>query len=446
MLGCSALGPQRHLCRLISDHFRVVAAARLRPELTNRIPKKLFAMTTAAAVAAALLATNLTAAGVGDLQTQIAAGQSAVAALRSAIATDTAKIRMTTDGLNQARAELAGVQAQLGEREAELHVVHKKSQAARARLLALEARLRLATKALAANLLARYENAPPDLMTVILESHGFSDLLEQIAFLKRIGRQDAAITVVVRSARVTVARQADALAALERRDRSLVDQILARRNQIAALKVALLRRQIAELGARSVKTSRLRTLNAHLQSLEARAAAQARAAAAEEAAVGTAGSYPGAQALTGGPVEQAQINADGTATAPADAPLAVKEVIAAANQIIDKPYIYGGGHGSWVSPGYDCSGAVSYALHGGGLLSAPLAVEFEGYGSAGPGQWITVYADSQHVFAAIAGLAFDTADWGGPNIPAGSGPRWRYNPTGNLADGGDFVVRHPTAL
>ncbi|MBV8987894.1 MAG: hypothetical protein JO372_04955, partial [Solirubrobacterales bacterium] len=137
------------------------------------------------------------------------------------------------------------------------------------------------------------------------------------------------------------------------------------------------------------------------------------------------------------------INPNGTATAPANAPPAVKAVIAAANQIIDKPYIYAGGHASWNAPGYDCSGAVSYALHGGGLLSAPLAVEFEGYGQPGPGRWITVYADSQHVFAAIAGLAFDTADYGGPNIPAGSGPRWRYNPTGNLADGGDYVVRHP---
>jgi peptidoglycan hydrolase-like protein with peptidoglycan-binding domain len=146
---------------------------------------------------------------------------------------------------------------------------------------------------------------------------------------------------------------------------------------------------------------------------------------------------------TGGPVQKAHINPDGTATAPASAPPAVKAVIAAANRIIDKPYLYAGGHASWNAPGYDCSGAVSYALHGGNLLSAPLAVQFEGYGLSGPGKWITVYADSQHVFAAIAGLAFDTADYGGPDIPAGTGPRWRYDPTGNLADGGNYTVRHP---
>ncbi len=147
-----------------------------------------------------------------------------------------------------------------------------------------------------------------------------------------------------------------------------------------------------------------------------------------------------------GPVASAHINPDGTATPPASAPPAVKAVIAAANQIIDKPYLYAGGHSGWIAPGYDCSGAVSYALHGGGLLSAPLAVQFEGYGLPGPGRWISVYADSEHVFAAIAGLAFDTANFGGPNIPAGSGPRWRYDPTGNLADGGNYVVRHPAGL
>ncbi len=153
-----------------------------------------------------------------------------------------------------------------------------------------------------------------------------------------------------------------------------------------------------------------------------------------------------ATSLASGPVGRARINPNGTATAPVGAPAVVKKVIAAANQIIDKPYIYAGGHASWKAPGYDCSGAVSYALHGGGLLSAPLAVQFEGYGSPGPGKWITVYADSQHVFMVVAGRAFDTADFGGPNIPAGTGPRWRSNPTGNLADGGDYVVRHPAGL
>ena len=143
----------------------------------------------------------------------------------------------------------------------------------------------------------------------------------------------------------------------------------------------------------------------------------------------------------------ATINPNGTATAPYGAPLQVQEMIAAANEIIHTPYVWGGGHGSWNSYGYDCSGAVSYALHGANLLSSPEnSTGLESYGDPGPGRWVTIYADASHAFIDIAGRAFDTADFGGPNIPAGTGPRWRSNPTGNLADGGDFVVRHPAGL
>ena len=143
----------------------------------------------------------------------------------------------------------------------------------------------------------------------------------------------------------------------------------------------------------------------------------------------------------------ATINPNGTATAPYGAPLTVQEMIAAANEIIDTPYVYGGGHGSWKSYGYDCSGAVSYALHGANLLSSPEdSTSLESYGDPGPGRWVTIYADASHAFIVIAGRAFDTADFGGPNIPAGTGPRWRSNPKGNLADGGDYVARHPGGL
>ena len=151
-------------------------------------------------------------------------------------------------------------------------------------------------------------------------------------------------------------------------------------------------------------------------------------------------------ALAGGAVGNATINADGTATAPAGAPAVVQQMIAAANQIIDKPYIYAGGHGRWNDSGYDCSGAVSFALHGGGLLSSPEdSTGLESYGSPGPGNWITIYADAGHTWIVIAGIAFDTAHFG-PTTPGGTGPRWLTNPTGNLADGGDYVVRHPTGL
>jgi hypothetical protein len=142
-----------------------------------------------------------------------------------------------------------------------------------------------------------------------------------------------------------------------------------------------------------------------------------------------------------------RINSDGTATAPAGAPPQVQQAVAAANKIIDTSYCVGGGHGSWNSSCYDCSGAVSYVLHAAGLLnSSEDSTGLESFGSSGRGNWISVYGDSSHAFIVIAGRAFDTADYGGPNIPAGTGPRWRSNPLGNLADGGHYIVRHPPGL
>jgi cell wall-associated NlpC family hydrolase len=128
------------------------------------------------------------------------------------------------------------------------------------------------------------------------------------------------------------------------------------------------------------------------------------------------------------------------AIAPADAPAAVKRVIAAANHIRTLPYIWGGGHGRWQDAGYDCSGAVSYALHGGKLLTSPLTSgSFEAFGEAGAGRWITVYANASHAYMVIAGLRFDTA-----GDTSGTGPRW--HPTVTAAAGGSYVARHPIGL
>ena len=119
----------------------------------------------------------------------------------------------------------------------------------------LENRLQAASKALAANLVAAYEGNQPDLVSVILDAHGFSDLLEQMSFMRRIGRQDAQVIVgFTRLARAPVASQAKALAVARAARPELAEQVLARRNQVAALKAALLSRQIAELGTRSKQT------------------------------------------------------------------------------------------------------------------------------------------------------------------------------------------------
>jgi cell wall-associated NlpC family hydrolase len=123
------------------------------------------------------------------------------------------------------------------------------------------------------------------------------------------------------------------------------------------------------------------------------------------------------------------------ASAPQSAPPAVKAAIAAANSISTTPYVWGGGHGSWYSSGYDCSGAVSFALYGAGLLDAPLTSgALESYGEPGPGRWITIYANATHAYAEIAGLRWDTV-----GDAEGTGPRWHTEPP--YPEG--FVVRHP---
>jgi hypothetical protein len=136
--------------------------------------------------------------------------------------------------------------------------------------------------------------------------------------------------------------------------------------------------------------------------------------------------------------ENATLGPDGLAVASASAPEEVKGAIAAANRIVGKPYKYGGGHGRWNDSGYDCSGAMSYALHGAGLLNRQLTSgDFMSWGRTGAGSWITVYANSGHGFLKIAGLRFDTG-WNN----AGKGPRWseQMRPTSG------YTVRHPSGL
>ena len=136
-----------------------------------------------------------------------------------------------------------------------------------------------------------------------------------------------------------------------------------------------------------------------------------------------------------GPVGRATIS-HGLAVAPTNAPPVIREVIAAANKIAFKPYVYGGGHGSFNSSGYDCSGSVSYALHGGGLLSSPLdSTSFESYGKAGKGRWITIWTNAGHAYMYVAGLRFDTSAQS-----SSGGSRWTTESRSNAG----FIDRHPS--
>ncbi len=132
---------------------------------------------------------------------------------------------------------------------------------------------------------------------------------------------------------------------------------------------------------------------------------------------------------------------DGLAAAPEGAPAAIQEIIWAGNEVIGLPYIYGGGHGSFISPGYDCSGTVSFALHGAALLASPEdSSEFEGWGASGDGRWVTIFANGGHAYMTVAGLRLDTSPAEDPSNL--EGPRWRPLRQTNAG----FVVRHPLGL
>jgi cell wall-associated NlpC family hydrolase len=135
--------------------------------------------------------------------------------------------------------------------------------------------------------------------------------------------------------------------------------------------------------------------------------------------------------------ETAGLSADGTATPPAGAPPEIAAIIAAGNRIATRPYRYGGGHGKWEDTGYDCSGSVSYALHGADLLDKPLASgDLESWGDAGPGQWVTVYANGGHAYMVVAGLRFDTSG------RSDNGTRWQAD----MRSPSGYTIRHPTGL
>jgi Putative peptidoglycan binding domain len=134
---------------------------------------------------------------------------------------------------------------------------------------------------------------------------------------------------------------------------------------------------------------------------------------------------------------EAGLNSDGTAVPPANAPEAVKQIIEAGNRIATRPYVYGGGHGKWEDRGYDCSGSVSYALHGAGLLKQAMpSGGFMKWGDKGAGDWVTIYAHGGHIYMTVAGLRFDTSG------RSDTGSRWQAS----MRSPKGYTIRHPAGL
>jgi cell wall-associated NlpC family hydrolase len=213
--------------------------------------------------------------------------------------------------------------------------------------------------------------------------------------------------------------------------------------------VKLLQRYVSEAGHRAARDGEFgkrtrRALRATEHDLELRAdgVATAREQRAIRRAVQDFGAGGAAYVAPPPPTKvvpgaKGTVSPDGYAVPPASAPEVVKSVIAAGNAIAKTPYKWGGGHASWNDTGYDCSGSVSYALHGGGLLRSPLVSgDFARWGASGPGAWITLYANASHVYMVVAGLRFDTS------ARTQTGSRW--TPEMRPAEG--FAITHPDGL
>lgn len=318
------------------------------------------------------------------------------------------------------------VAAELAEQEAELAAARAELIEARDALAATRRRLDGAVTDLEQLLVSIYRYGDVDAMTVLLNADGLDQLATTSTYFDRIRDYETGVVVRVRELRAAARASVDQIEGAVGRMETARAAIAERQQDLAASRAALEEREAALRAAEDERREQLAELQGDERSLVRALSAPAPTPTDREPAA--AAPVEGV-ASPGG--SEATLNSDGTATAPSDAPQAVKDAIAAANAISDRPYQYGGGHGSFESTGYDCSGAVSYALHGGGFLSSPLdSTGFMTWGESGPGSWITVYANPGHAFIVIAGLRFDTS--------GGAGPRWQgpRDPTG-------FVATHP---
>jgi peptidoglycan hydrolase CwlO-like protein len=349
-------------------------------------------------------------------------------ALTETIAEQNRAIDSMLGEVSELRRKQEAAAAELEEKQAELDAATKALEAEEAHLEEVREKLKRAMGVLSERLVAIYESGSPDVVNAILESEDWTQMAAQTEYLSRIQSYDDEVVERVKTLRDEV--------------RSAVDRLTKKRAEIEAARdaVAAIEEEVA--GARQEAEARFGELKAaQAQRQEALEALESREESLSNnlASISEQVASEGGDATTGlmpaplNPGQEAQVISESEASAPASAPQAVQDAIAAANSIATTPYIWGGGHGSFESEGYDCSGAVSFALHGGGFLESPLdSTGLETWGEPGPGQWITVYANAEHAWMVIAGVAFDTV--GGP------GPRW-HDPWVDSPEG--FVARHP---
>jgi cell wall-associated NlpC family hydrolase len=348
--------------------------------------------------------------------------------VRAELAEQNAAVDALIGEVSELRERQRTVAAELAEQEAELAAARGKLAAARDALAETKRRLKGSIAELEGLLISIYRYGEIDMVTTLLSADGVDDAAAASTYLERVRDYETGVVGRVRDLRAAAgAHVVDIEASIERMETARA-AIAERQEALAASRAALAEREAALRAAEEERREQLADLAGEERSLVRALATPAPAPTPADGDQAPVATVPGV-APPGG--SAATLNADGTATAPGDAPQAVKEAIAAANAISDRPYQWGGGHGSFESAGYDCSGAVSYALHGGGFLSSPLdSTGLMTFGESGPGNWITVYANPGHAYVVIAGLRFDTS--------GGAGPRWQ-----GPRDPSGFVAMHP---
>jgi peptidoglycan hydrolase CwlO-like protein len=325
------------------------------------------------------------------------------------------------------RQQQLAIEDELAEKQGELDAATKELEADKRHLAEVRARLERALDVLRDRLVAIYESGSPDLLNVVLESASWSEVSTRAGYLSQIQDYDDSVAERVKGLRDEARAAVKRMTAVRLQIKDARDAIAAKEREVAEARAAAAAR-FAEL--KEAQAAR----QAELEELESRSSALSNnLSAISEQMAATGAPAPASAPAPLTPGQSAEYISESQASVPASAPAEVQGAIEAANAIATTPYVWGGGHGSFESSGYDCSGAVSYALHGGGFLESPLdSTGLETWGEAGAGQWITVYANSGHAWMIIAGLAFDTV--GGP------GPRWHPEPVDSTEG---FIARHP---
>jgi cell wall-associated NlpC family hydrolase len=361
-------------------------------------------------------------------QSKLSKVRESQSSLSATIAEQNEAIDSMLGEVSRLRQEQLGLEHELAGKQEELDAATAKLAAEKHRLAVIRARLHRALDALRQRLVAMYEAGSPDVLSVVVNAQNWSQVNARAEYLNRVQDYDNSVADRVKGLRDEAKAAVKRMAAIRLQLKEARDAIAVKEREAAKARAAAASR-FAEL--KEAQAAR----QADLESLESREQALSDNLAAISSQIATAGGpVPAGEApapLT--PGEGAEYISESQASVPSGAPPAIAAAIEAANSIATTPYIWGGGHGSFESSGYDCSGAVSFALHGGGFLESPLdSTGLETWGEAGPGHWITVYANAEHAWMIIAGLAFDTV--GGP------GPRWHPSPV-DSPEG--FIARHP---